>query len=90
MKNFLFLLLLSIQFGFSQTTLEKAEKLYADNKLLEAKEMFSSYLASNPNQPKCIEYLGDIAGKLEQWDEAIKQYDALKTLFPKMLIIIIN
>lgn len=62
---------------------EKAEKLFKQEKYEQAKTLFESYLKSNPNNFKTIEYLGDIAGHQKQWDEAIKQYQILKTQFPK-------
>ena len=62
---------------------EKAEKLFKQEKYEQAKTLFESYLKSNPNNFKTIEYLGDIAGHQKQWDEAIKQYQILKKQFPK-------
>ncbi len=67
---------------FSQSNFEKAEKLYAENKLSEAKKLFDDYLKTNPNHSKAIEYLGDIAGKEQKWDEAITYYKKLKTKYP--------
>jgi tetratricopeptide (TPR) repeat protein len=63
---------------------EKAEKLFKQEKYEQAKTLFESYLKSNPNNFKTIEYLGDIAGHQKQWDEAIKQYQILKKQFPKI------
>lgn len=66
----------------AQSNYDKAEKLYSENKLTEAKEIFEEYLKSNPNHSKTVEYLGDIAGKQEQWDDAIFYYKELKTKHP--------
>jgi tetratricopeptide (TPR) repeat protein len=67
----------------AETDFEKAEKLYKQEKYDQAKTLFESYLKSNPNHYKTIEFLGDIAGHQKKWDEAIKQYKVLKTQFPK-------
>lgn len=67
----------------AETDFEKAEKLYKQEKYDQAKTLFESYLKSNPNHYKTVEYLGDIAGHQKKWDEAIKQYKILKTQFPK-------
>jgi tetratricopeptide (TPR) repeat protein len=62
---------------------EKAEKLFQQNKLIEAKSLFEKYLRTNPNHTKTLEYLGDIAGKNKNWDEAIGYYKKIKIQFPK-------
>ena len=67
----------------ADTDFEKAEKLYNQEKYDQAKTLFESYLKSNPNNYKTIEYLGDIAGHQKKWDEAIKQCKVLKIQFPK-------
>ncbi|MFT5754466.1 MAG: tetratricopeptide (TPR) repeat protein [Flavobacterium sp.] len=66
----------------AQTNFEKAEKLYSENKLSEAKKLFDDCLKTNPNHSKTIEYLGDIAGKEKKWDEAIYCYEKLKDKYP--------
>ena len=83
MKLLYFLFLL---FSFSlsaQTDFEKGEKLYYQNKYVEAKEFFENYLKMHPKDYKAIELLGDIAGQQKKWSEAIKQYKILKIEFPK-------
>ena len=67
---------------FSQSSFEKAEKLFKDKKYSEAKGLFESYLKSVPNHQKTIEYLGDIAGSSKKWDVAIDYYKKLKTSNP--------
>ncbi|WP_298137683.1 tetratricopeptide repeat protein [Flavobacterium sp.] len=82
--KFLPFLILLISFNMmAETDFEKAEKLYKQEKYDQAKTLFESYLKSNPNHYKTVEYLGDIAGHQKKWDEAIKQYKVLKTQFPK-------
>ena len=83
MKNIqIFFLLLTFSV-FSQTTFEKAEKLYAQKKYNEAEKLFSEHLKSQPNHTKTIEYLGDIAGHQKDWDAAITNYKKLKNSYPK-------
>ena len=48
---------------------DKAEKLYQQNKIVEARALFESYLDQYPNHTKTLEYLGDIAGKYKQWEK---------------------
>jgi len=79
----IFLLLLSLSV-FSQSTFEKAEKLYAQKKYNEAEKLFSEFLKSQPNHTKTIEYLGDIAGHQKDWDSAITNYKKLKVTYPKI------
>lgn len=62
---------------------EKAEQLFQQNKLVEAKSLFEKYLRTNPNHTKTLEYLGDIAGKNKNWDEAIDYYKKIKIQYPK-------
>lgn len=62
---------------------ERAELLFQKEKFAEAKVLFESHLKSNPNHTKTLEYLGDIAGKEKNWDEAISYYKKIKTQFPK-------
>ncbi len=77
-----FFLLLSFQI-MAETDFEKAEKLFQQQKWEQSKALFESFLKSNPNNYKTIEYLGDIAGHQKKWDEAIDQYKILKIQFPK-------
>lgn len=82
--NFIKILFFLISFQtLSETDFEKAQKLFQQEKYDQAKVLFESYLKSNPNNYKTIEYLGDIAGHQKKWDEAIKQYKILKIQFPK-------
>lgn len=77
-----FLFLISFQM-MAETDFEKAEKLYKQEKFEQAKVLFESFLKSNPNNTKTIEYLGDIAGHQKKWDDAITQYKKLKESSPK-------
>ena len=79
----IFFLLLSFSV-FSQSTFEKAEKLYAQKKYNEAEKLFSEHLKLQPNHAKTIEYLGDIAGHQKDWDAAITNYKKLKVSYPKV------
>ena len=83
MKNIqIFFLLLTFSV-FSQTTFEKAEKLYAQKKYNEAEKLFLEHLKVQPNHIKTIEYLGDIAGYKKKWDSAIVYYKRLKSSYPQ-------
>lgn len=77
----LFFLLFTVSL-YSQSDFENAEKLYAQKKYSAAKELFEIVLKTKPNQYKAIEYLGDIAGCQKNWDDAISNYNKLKTAFP--------
>ena len=68
---------------FSQTSFEKAEKLYIQKKYSESEKLFLEHLKAQPNHSETIEYLGDIAGVQKNWDEAMANYKKLKTSFPK-------
>lgn len=83
MKNFLLIVLLLTNLYWEANDFEKAEKLFQQEKYEQARLLFESYLKSNPNNYKTIEYLGDIAGHQKKWDEAIKQYKIIKIQFPK-------
>jgi len=83
MKNFILIVLLLTNLHWEVTDFEKAEKLFQQEKYEQAKVLFESFLKSNPNNYKTIEYLGDIAGHQKKWDEAIKQYKIVKIQFPK-------
>jgi tetratricopeptide (TPR) repeat protein len=82
MKKITFLIWLFPLFFFAQSKFEKGEKLFADGKFSQAKEQFESYLKTNPNNLKTIEYLGDIAGQEKNWDKCIEYYKKLKLAKP--------
>ena len=82
MKKLLLIVLLVPMMLFSQTNYEKAEKLFAQGKYSQAKPIFESILAENPNHLKTLEYLGDIEGSNKSWDKAMTYYGKLKTLNP--------
>jgi tetratricopeptide (TPR) repeat protein len=76
-----FVLLFSFQL-MANSDFEKAEQLFRQNKLVEAKALFEKHLKANPNHTKSLEYLGDIAGKNKNWDEAIGYYKKIKIQYP--------
>jgi tetratricopeptide (TPR) repeat protein len=82
MKSKIIFLLFITQSIFSQSIIEKAEKLYDQGKYSLARPLFETVLKENPNQIKAIEYLGDISVQLKEWDKAIAFYQKLKTLRP--------
>ncbi len=67
---------------FSQANFEKAQQLFEEGKLEQAKPMFEVLLKKNPSNIKIIEYLGDIAGRSKDWDEALLYYGKLKKAKP--------
>ena len=67
---------------FSQVNFEKAQQLFEEGKLEQAKPIFESLLKKNPSNIKIIEYLGDIAGRSKDWDEALLYYGKLKKAKP--------
>ncbi len=83
MKQFLLIFLLLPTIIWSQTSFDKAVKLFEQGKYAAAKSIFESILKENPNNTKTTEYLGDIAGHQKQWNEAISYYKKLKNQFPK-------
>lgn len=82
MKAKIVFFLLISQFVFSQTSFEKAERLYDQGKYTLAKPLFETILKESPNQLKTIEYLGDISIHFKEWDKAIGYYKKLKNLKP--------
>lgn len=81
MRFLIFALLFSL-ISVSQSSFDVAVSYFDAKKLNEAKSLFEVYLKSNPNDLKAIEYLGDIAGQLKKWDEAVLYYSKLKTKIP--------
>ena len=67
----------------SQNDFAKAEKLYQQGQISQAKIIFEAILKENPNHLKVIEYLGDIEGNAQNWDSTIFYYKRLKELNPK-------
>nr|WP_315202173.1 hypothetical protein [uncultured Flavobacterium sp.] len=82
MKKSLILFLLFPLLILGQTNFEKGEKLFKDGKFDQAMPFFESYLKSNPNHLKTLEYLGDIAGQNKAWDKSISYYKKLENLKP--------
>jgi tetratricopeptide (TPR) repeat protein len=83
MKQLLFIFILFPVLLFSQVNLEKAQQLFEEGKLEQAKPLFESLLKKNPSNLKVLEYLGDIAGHSKDWDEALLYYGKLKKAKPQ-------
>ena len=64
---------------YAQGDFEAGEKYLNENKFKRAKTIFKEY----PNNPKALEYLGDIAGFEKRWDAAIKYYEELLETSPE-------
>jgi tetratricopeptide (TPR) repeat protein len=83
MKYIFLLYFLNPVFVMSQNDFAKAEKLYQQGQISQAKIIFEAILKENPNHLKVIEYLGDIEGNAQNWDSTIFYYQKLKELSPK-------
>lgn len=82
--KFIFLSFLLFPFSLlSQTDFEKAEKLFAEQKFLQAKPLFENNLKTHPKHLQSIEYLGDINSHTKKWEAAVYYYRQLKTVSPK-------
>ncbi len=77
MRHFLLIILFLPLFAFSQSSFERAEKLYDQEKFKEAQSVFQSFLKENEGHAKTIEYLGDIAARGSEWDSAAAYYKIL-------------
>lgn len=60
----------------------RAEKMFQEGFYDKAEVLFQKIYEEDANNFKAKEYLGDIAGKQMQWDEAIAHYKILKNRFP--------
>ncbi len=67
---------------WSQSSFDKAEKLFKEEKYEQAQPIFEALLKADATNLKIIEYLGDIAGSRKSWEEAIGYYEKLKDLKP--------
>lgn len=81
MKQMIFLLLFPLLI-FSQTDIEKGEKLFREGKYEQAQPVFENLLRENTSNLKAIEFLGDIAARNKSWDKALGSYKKLKELKP--------
>jgi len=78
-----FLLFLFISTGlFAQSNYEQAEAYFRAEQFVKAKPIFLQYLSKNRNDAKTREYLGEIAGYTEKYDQAIEIFKELVTEFP--------
>ena len=78
MKSYLYLIFFISLSVVGQTDLEKGEQLFKAQRWDQAQTFFERCLRENPNHPKILEYLGDIAGFQKKWDDAIAYYEQLK------------
>ncbi len=77
MRQLLFIILFLPFIVSGQSSFERGEKLYKEEKYTQAKPLLLTYLKDNPNHAKTREYLGDIAGYTKDWDTAISYYKVL-------------
>ena len=82
MKVLKFVFILFPMLVFSQTDFEKAQQLFHEKKWEQSKVVFEKIAQSEPKNQIVLERLGDIAGHLKSWDEALKYYGVLKKEHP--------
>ncbi|MCD0473590.1 tetratricopeptide repeat protein [Flavobacterium sp. EDS] len=82
MKQIIIIFLLFPTLFWSQTTFEKAQKLFDAENFDKAEDLFKSALKENPSDFKSLEYLGDIASHNKKWNDAVVYYKKLKELKP--------
>ena len=68
---------------WSQSNIDKGQKLLDEKKYVEAKPYFEEALRKNPKDYTAIDRLGEIAIYTKNWDEAINCGKKLKDAFPK-------
>lgn len=81
LRTLIYLLILPLS-SLAQENFNKAESLFANKKFQEAQQIFESVIKQNPKNLKAIEYLGDIHGNFQQWNEALAYYSKLRALAP--------
>ncbi|MGA9637937.1 tetratricopeptide repeat protein [Flavobacterium sp.] len=64
----------------AQSSFEKAQMLFDNQKYEQAQSVYEALLKTNPNNLKIIERLGDIAGGQKDWDKALMYYSKLRDL----------
>ena len=77
MKKLCYLLLLLPSLFWAQTSFDTGVKYFQQEKYQKAVPFFQEYLREHPNNRKTIEYLGDIASYLKDWDTAIDYFEVL-------------
>jgi len=83
MRTFYILLFFFPAIIFGQNQFELVEQLLKKQEFNKAQEILSKYVASNPNDKKGLELLGDTYTYLKKWDEAIPNYKKLTELDSK-------
>ena len=72
-----FVLLLSCSIIAQNSDYDKAVKLFDQNEYKKSRIEFIKILNREPNNKKVKEYLGDVAGYLQEWDTALAYYKEL-------------
>ncbi len=68
---------------FSQANFSQGEKFFFQKKYNEAKPFLLAHLKSQPNHIKTMEYLGDIGGLINNWEDGQYYYKKLIEIQPK-------
>lgn len=66
----------------SQTAFEKSEKQYKQENYALAKSGFETLFKQNPDDPKTLKYLGEIACRMKSFDKALFYFERLKKIRP--------
>ncbi|PKP25644.1 MAG: hypothetical protein CVU03_07245 [Bacteroidetes bacterium HGW-Bacteroidetes-2] len=77
MRQVIFVILLVTVIASGQSSFEKGEKFYNQEKFSQAKPLLESFFKQNPTHSKTKEYLGDIAAYYKDWDAAMTYYKDL-------------
>ncbi|MES2240938.1 MAG: tetratricopeptide repeat protein [Bacteroidota bacterium] len=82
MKQFLILFLFLPLMLLAQSNLDKAQKLFEEEKWEESQEIFEKILKAEPTNVTVLERLGAIAAHRKDWDEALLYFGKLKKVKP--------
>ncbi|NIK91230.1 tetratricopeptide repeat protein [Mangrovimonas sp. CR14] len=66
----------------SQTLDDEVKSILMNNQFADVESYMEMKLEANPNDLETVELLGDIYSHQEMWDEAVEQYDILKSKHP--------
>ncbi|HKK11388.1 MAG TPA: tetratricopeptide repeat protein [Flavobacteriaceae bacterium] len=80
--KFLYILLCFPTILFGQAKFEAIKQLFAQKQFEKAQEMMLQYVASNPNDIRGLELLGDAYSNQKKWDDAQNCYKKLTKLAP--------
>lgn len=77
MRLIAFIMCLSVSVSIAQNNFEQGRSLFMEGKYEGAEPLLEEHLLNNPNDLKTIEYLGDLASYLDDWEKAAEYYKKL-------------